>query len=121
VWAVWFVLIPLLSHTGKWGVLQGSRCVGLLYGMFHVVCLAHAMFVEVGLCGFVFVVVQIYFYFILYICWVLAVSNSVVHFIIVLWVTWGAFVPKAFASPCPGFRPWEIRAWWWSRFKEPPL
>ena len=24
------------------------------------------------------------------------------------------------APPCPGFQPWENRAWWWSRFKEPP-
>ena len=35
-------------------------------------------------------------------------------------VAWGAFVPVDYATPRPGFQPWENRAWWWSRFKEPP-
>ena len=35
-------------------------------------------------------------------------------------VAWGAFVPVGYAPPCPSFQPWENRAWWWSRFKEPP-
>ena len=47
-------------------------------------------------------------------------SLMVVLSMVVFRVTQGAFVPKAFTSPCPGFQPWENRAWWWSRFKEPP-
>ena len=35
-------------------------------------------------------------------------------------VAWGAFVPVDYATPRPGFQPWENRAWWWSQFKEPP-
>jgi hypothetical protein len=44
------------------------------------------------------------------------------HFIVCVFsvVYMGAFVHVAYASPCPGIQPWESRAWWWSRFKEPP-
>ena len=39
----------------------------------------------------------------------------------VLWVTRGRLYlwPKPLLASV--FQPWENRAWWWSRFKEPPL
>ena len=63
--------------------------------------------------------------FLLFSCIQLSVFNipadysSSLQFTFCLGFVWEQWCFVASASPCPG-KPWENRAWWWSRNKEPP-